>query len=251
LTGTITDAASAVVPGATVVATNTATAVEVTTTTTNSGGYTLPYLPAGSYKVRVSANGFRTATVENVLLRVAQTQNVDIKLEIGTLTEQVTVTSQGEVLDAGSAEVGRYITTEEYKSWPIVVGDGQRQIQQFIFDSLPGSTGDTFKGSINGGQQYSHEILIEGMPIGRADLSGGNNNEFSPSAEAVGRVQAADRCDRRAVQRRPNRRRQLQHPLRNQPDSRLGLLVWPERSLERREFEYDHLGRHQGQVSRE
>ena len=36
------------------------------------------------------------------------------------------------------------------------------------------------------GQEYSHEILIEGMPIGRADLSGGNNNEFSPSAEAIG-----------------------------------------------------------------
>jgi hypothetical protein len=66
------------------------------------------------------------------------------------------------------------------------VGDGQRQIQQFIFDSLPGTTGDTFKGSINGGQEYSHEILIEGIPIGRADLSGGNNNEFSPSAEAIG-----------------------------------------------------------------
>ena len=96
------------------------------------------------------------------------------------------VSDQAELLESGSAEIGQYITTEEYKSWPIVVGDGQRQIQQFIFDSLPGTTGDTFKGSINGGQEYSHEILIEGMPIGRADLSGGNNNEFSPSAEAIG-----------------------------------------------------------------
>ena len=186
LTGTITDPANAAVPGATVVAKNNATSVEVTTTTTNTGTFTLPYLPAGSYKVRVSAAGFRTSTADNVLLRVAQTQTQDIKLEVGTLSEQVTVTDQAEVLDAGSAEVGRYITAEEYKSWPIVVGDGQRQIQQFIFDSLPGTTGDSFKGSINGGQQYSHEILIEGMPIGRADLSGGNNNEFSPSAEAIG-----------------------------------------------------------------
>src|SRR5438270_10237698 len=71
-------------------------------------------------------------------------------------------------------------------SWSVVVGDGHRQIQQFIFDSLPGTTGDTFKGSINGGQEYSHEILIEGIPVGRSDLSGGNNNEFSPSAEAIG-----------------------------------------------------------------
>lgn len=186
LTGTITDAAGAAVPGATVVATNTATGVETTTTTTSTGTYTLPYLPAGAYRMRVSAAGFRTATVDTVPLRVAQTQTRDVRLEIGAVSEQVTVTAESQALDAGSAEVGRYITQEEYKSWPIVVGDGQRQIQQFIFDSLPGTTGDTFKGSINGGQQYSHEILIEGMPIGRADLSGGNNNEFSPSAEAIG-----------------------------------------------------------------
>src|SRR5262245_6386425 len=121
LTGTITDAANAVVPGATVIATNIATSLETTTTTTNSGAYTLPYLPAGAYNVRVTAKGFRTATAENVLLRVAQTQTVDIKLEVGTVTEQVTVSGQSEVLDAGSAEVGRYITTEEYKSWPIIV----------------------------------------------------------------------------------------------------------------------------------
>ncbi len=78
------------------------------------------------------------------------------------------------------------MTTDEFKSWPILVEDGQRQLQDFIFDSLPGAVGNSFAGSINGGQQYSHEILIEGIPIGRSDLSGGSNNEFSPSAEAVG-----------------------------------------------------------------
>jgi hypothetical protein len=182
----VTDPAGSAVPGAAVVATNVATGVETSTTTTGTGTYTLPYLPAGTYKLRVSSSGFRTATADNIVLRVAQTQTADVKLEVGAVNEQVTVSAQGEALDAGSAEIGRYITTEEYKSWPVVVGDGQRQIQQFIFDSLPGTTGDTFKGSINGGQEYSHEILIEGMPIGRADLSGGNNNEFSPSAEAIG-----------------------------------------------------------------
>ena len=186
LTGTVTDPASAMVPGATVIATNTATGLETTTTTTRTGTYTLPYLPAGTYKLRVTSTGFRTATADNIVLRVAQTQTADIKLEVGAVSEQVMVSDKAELLDSGSAEIGRYITTEEYKSWPVVVGDGQRQIQQFIFDSLPGTTGDTFKGSINGGQEYSHEILIEGMPIGRADLSGGNNNEFSPSAEAIG-----------------------------------------------------------------
>jgi hypothetical protein len=77
------------------------------------------------------------------------------------------------------------VTKKEFDTWPVPVGDGQRQIQTFIFSSLPGTVGDTFQGSINGGQNYSHEILIEGIPLGRFDLQGGSNNEFSPSAESI------------------------------------------------------------------
>ena len=186
LNGTVTDPAGGVVPGAAVVATNSATQVEYTATSTSTGTYTIPYVPAGTYTVRTSAPGFRKASAENVILRVAQTMTVDVKLDMGSVNDQVVVSDRPELLEADSGEIGRYITNEEYKSWPIFVSDGQRQIQQFIFDSLPGTTGDTFQGSINGGQQYSHEILIEGMPVGRSDLSGGNNNEMSPSAEAIG-----------------------------------------------------------------
>ena len=135
LSGTVTDPAGASVPGATVVATNNATGVETRATTTGTGTYTLPYLPAGTYTIRVTAPGFRTAAAENVILRVAQTQTADIRLEVGGVTEQVVVSDRPELLESGSAEIGRYITTEEYKSWPVIVGDGQRQIQQFTYDT--------------------------------------------------------------------------------------------------------------------
>lgn len=173
LNGTVLDSTGAVVPGASVVIVKNNTKVENTTTTTSAGAYTLPYLPPGTYTVRVTAAGFRTATAGNVILRAAQILTVNITLEVGQVNEQITVSATPPVLEAGSAEMGSYINQEEYKSWPIVVGDGQRQIQEFIFDSLPGAAGGTFQGSINGGQQYSHEILIEGIPLGRADLSGG------------------------------------------------------------------------------
>jgi hypothetical protein len=185
INGTILDPAGAAVPGAAVTATNNQTGVEYRATSTSTGSYTLPYLPSGMYTVSVSAAGFQRSVAENVQLRVAQTQTLDLTLEVGQITESITVSSTPPLLDSGSAEIGRYISTEEYKAWPIMVSDGQRQIQEFIFQSLPGTTGDTFQGSINGGQNYSHEILIEGIPIGRSDLSGGNNNEFSPSAEAI------------------------------------------------------------------
>jgi hypothetical protein len=185
LNGTILDQAAAVVPGAVVTATNTQTAVEYQATSTSAGAYTLPYLPPGTYTIAVSATGFQRSVAENVILRQAQVQTLDLTLQVGQVTESITVSSAPPLLDSGSAEIGRYISQEEYKSWPIFVSDGQRQIQEFIFQSLPGTTGNTFQGSINGGQNYSHEILIEGIPIGRSDLSGGNNNEFSPSAEAI------------------------------------------------------------------
>ena len=186
LNGTIQDQTGAVVPGATVTATDISTGVATKTTTTSSGAYTLPYLPYGTYTITATAPGFQTSSRTNIILRVAQTLTVNVTLTVGQVTQQVTVSSTPELLETGSAEIGRYITAQEYKAWPIMVEDGQRQIQQFIFSSLPGTTGGTFAGTINGGQQYSHEILIDGIPVGRSDLSGGNNNEFSPSAEAIG-----------------------------------------------------------------
>lgn len=185
LNGTITDPNGAVVPGASVAATNVGTNVEFKATTTEAGVYRLPYLPAGTYKIAASATGFRTSLAENVVLSVAQTLTVNLRLELGQVTEQVTVAAEAPLIETGSAEIGRYVTKREFDTWPVAVGDGRRQLQSFIFRSLPGTTGGEWQGSINGGQQYSHEILIEGMPLGRFDLQGGSNNEFSPSAEAV------------------------------------------------------------------
>ncbi|MGH9853549.1 MAG: carboxypeptidase-like regulatory domain-containing protein, partial [Blastocatellia bacterium] len=185
LNGIVTDQNGAVVAGAEVAATNIETNIETKATTTDAGVYRLPYMPAGKYKITVKANGFQTAVLNDVNLFVAQTLTVDIKLTAGQVSEQMTVTGTAPLLETGTAEIGRYVTKKEFDTWPVAVGDGRRQIQTFIFTSLPGSVGESFQGSINGGQYYSHEILIEGIPLGRFDLQGGSNNEFSPSAETI------------------------------------------------------------------
>jgi hypothetical protein len=186
LNGTILDSTGAVVPGAAIVVTNNDTKIENKTTSTSAGSYTIPYIPEGTYTIAVSSPGFRKSLADNVVLRAAQVLTVNITLEVGQVTEQVTVSDTPPLLEAGTAEVGRYINQEEFKSWPIFTSDGHRQIQEFIFDSLPGTVGSTFQGSINGGQQYSHEIMVDGISLGRADLMGGNNDEMSPSLDAVG-----------------------------------------------------------------
>jgi hypothetical protein len=180
--GTVTDSAGGVLVGATVVATNVETNVESRATTTDAGVYVIPYLPNGVYRLRVEAPGFRPAEANQVTLRAAQTLTLDFKLDVDAIAEALTVTAP--VIETSTAEIGHYVTNKEFQTWPVPVGDGQRQIQQFIFSSLPGTTGNTFEGAINGGRNYSHEILIEGIPLGR-NLQGGSNNEMSPPTEAV------------------------------------------------------------------
>ena len=98
LTGTVTDPTGAVVPGATVTATNVATNVPSTTQTNDSGLYRFPTLPVGTYKVTVEATGFKAYNVENIVLTVGQIVTQDMKLEVGGATESVTVTAGGEQL---------------------------------------------------------------------------------------------------------------------------------------------------------
>ncbi|MEZ5399353.1 MAG: carboxypeptidase regulatory-like domain-containing protein [Bryobacteraceae bacterium] len=183
--GTIGDPTGAVIPAAAVKARNTATGVESTSETTSAGVYRMPYLPPGTYTITVTAPGFKTSVRENVVLAVAQTLTIDFTLEVGQVSDSVTVSSEPPLLETGTAEIGSYVSKKEFDTWPITVGDGRRQIQQFIFTSLPGTVGSTFQGSINGGQYYSHEILVDGISVGRFDLQGGSNNEFSPSAESI------------------------------------------------------------------
>src|SRR5688572_15381639 len=149
--GTVTDSAGGVLVGAIVTATNVETNVASKATTTEAGVYVIPYLANGIYLVRVEAAGFRPAQAEQVTLRAAQTLTLDFKLNVDAITEALTVTAP--VIETSTAEIGHYVSSKEYQTWPIAVGDGQRQVQQFIFSSLPGSTGGTFEGAINGGRK--------------------------------------------------------------------------------------------------
>ncbi|PYS56450.1 MAG: TonB-dependent receptor, partial [Acidobacteria bacterium] len=93
LSGTVEDQNGAVVPGATVTAVNTATALERHTTTDSGGNYTIPLLPAGTYIVRVEAQGFAPVRVENTVLNIGDQKRLRIQLKAGDIKEAVTVQS--------------------------------------------------------------------------------------------------------------------------------------------------------------
>ncbi len=106
-------------------------------------------------------------------------------MEVGQIAETVLVSGEAPMLERASAEIGTVTTQKEMANWPIQIGDGTRGIQTFIFTSMPGTEGGEWQGSINGGQQFSHEILIDGISLGRFDLNGGSTSEFTVTMDAV------------------------------------------------------------------
>src|SRR5260221_147622 len=90
LVGTVKDASGAVVGGARVTVINTATAFLTETTTSTEGAYYVPYLTPGDYRIKVSSAGFKESIREGITLRSAEVPRVDITLEIGSVTDNVT-----------------------------------------------------------------------------------------------------------------------------------------------------------------
>src|ERR1035438_3236529 len=92
VTGTVMDPTNAMIPNATIVATN-AGGVEFKTASTDTGNYTVPLLPAGRYKLTVEAAGFKKFVQENIEVQVSQSARVDVLLQVGSATGTVTCRS--------------------------------------------------------------------------------------------------------------------------------------------------------------
>src|SRR5690349_14622653 len=91
LVGTVRDSMGATVAGAKVTVTNTETAFVTETITKEDGGYYLPYLAPGNYRLKVTSSGFKEYLQEGLSFRSAEVPRLDISLELGSLTESVTV----------------------------------------------------------------------------------------------------------------------------------------------------------------
>ena len=110
IVGTITDPTGAVIPGARVVVRNVDTGVARTFTSTSAGDYRAEFLLPGKYEVRAELEGFKKTTVTGLVLTVGQLLRVDLKLELGTIAQEVTVTSTAAAINTDNATVGNVIS---------------------------------------------------------------------------------------------------------------------------------------------
>src|SRR5713226_2690522 len=120
LTGLVTDATGAVVSGVEVKLTNSATGEVRTTTTTPTGNYSFPALPiVGSYTLEISAKGFKSAKVQNVVVSVGTITTRDVKLEVGAATEQVTVEAGQQIIQTEDSSLSTLIDRRVWENMPI------------------------------------------------------------------------------------------------------------------------------------
>src|SRR5262245_23234054 len=162
IAGAVTDPTGAVVAGASVVVKNNATTVQSTVTTTDNGTFNVPALTTGMYTVTISAPGFKTAVVTDVKVDVGNPSSVNIALEVGAPTEQVTVVGGGELLHTQPSNVVSSMTGRQIT----VVPDASRNALDVVL-YLPGTAtvGCPRQSSVNGLPKGAMNITLDGVQV--------------------------------------------------------------------------------------
>ncbi|MPY90330.1 MAG: TonB-dependent receptor plug domain-containing protein, partial [Luteitalea sp.] len=141
LVGAVRDPSGAALPGASITVTGTGTGIERTTVTDGVGAYTLPNLQPGEYEVTVTLDGFREFVRTGVSLEASAVSRVDATLEIGQLSETVTVASDAAVLQTDQAVTRAEVKEREITDLPLP----DFRNYQSLLDLVPGTTPSEFQ----------------------------------------------------------------------------------------------------------
>lgn len=169
ISGTVVDTDGGVIPGATVVVTN-AAGTKFETVTNAEGLFTVPALPAGSYKVAVSLSGFKTA-ISDVRLLPGTPVSMKAVLEVGALEETITVSTSSELVNTQTATVQSTLNADQLNRMPTATRNALNAVT-----FLPGvNTATTNRNSnVNGLPDSMVNITLDGQP---------NNDNFLRSSD--------------------------------------------------------------------
>ena len=182
LEGLVKDQTDAVIPGVTVVATNTGTNISTDAITNGSGLYVFPRLVPGTYTISAELKGFKKSVNQGVILQVGDTATLNIKLETGELNETVTVAAEAEVVDHVSTSLGKVINTAQIENLPLVNRDPMQ-----LFYLQPGANRFLGTGQMDGTRGTAANVTVEGIGAQQPDLGSGATTVNAPvPIEAVG-----------------------------------------------------------------
>lgn len=172
LLGNISDPSGAAAAGATITITETRTNISSTTTTNQDGNYVFSNIKEGSYRIEATLKGFKKVVRENVTVDVNTTVRADLTMQVGELSETVTVEASVEpLLQTDRADTGRLIETKQVAELPL----GFNRNFQGLLVTVPGATRpsrphseffnpqDSLESKVNGQSRLSNNFMLEGV----------------------------------------------------------------------------------------
>lgn len=196
LLGNVSDSAGAAAANANVTITETRTSVSSTTTANSDGYYTFSNLQDGVYRVEASAQGFKKVIRDNVEVKVNSTVRIDLALEVGNVSESVTITTDAPLLQTDRADTGRLIEARQVAELPL----GFNRNFQSLLVTVPGATRptrphseffnpqDSLESKVNGQSRLSNNFQIEGVDDNHRS---GLLTVLIPAADAIETVSIA------------------------------------------------------------
>jgi hypothetical protein len=198
LTGIVIDATGAVVPGATVELTNASTGITRSMVTSTAGGYRFVALPVvGTYSLSVKQAGFKAVAVESIEISVGTTLTRDIRLEVGTPSETITVVGGAELVQTTESAVSTLIDRNIWQNMPLEVRT-QNSFINLVAGAVPDDMAGAQGAAVNGARGGAGNYMVEGVDnndqgqAGRGQISpsdpGGASTSISPDAIGEYRV---------------------------------------------------------------
>jgi hypothetical protein len=187
ITGTVTDTSGAVIPSVQVTATQVATNTQFKAVSNEVGIYSVLNLPIGNYRIAFKRDGFESVTQSGIVILANHTAEVNIQLRAGAESQTVQVTATP-ILDM-QPEVGTNLTQDQVNELPLSLtstGGGRDQLM-YAFSITPNVGGDSWWSSVNGSQQYTKNVLLDGTSIDAGVV--GDLVETGPSNDAIEQVQ--------------------------------------------------------------
>ena len=195
ISGTIVDPQKGALPGVTVTLRNESTNAELTTVSNEQGTYVHPFVPIGRYTMTATLQGFATLKRGEIDVRVGDRLAIDLTLQVGALTEEVTVAGGTPLLETSNAMRGQVIAREQVQDLPLLgrnpfslaqLSPGVQYTPALASRSnRPFDNGGMDNFQISGGRGFTNEFLLDGVPNTGTETNQPNNLSFVPSPDAT------------------------------------------------------------------
>ncbi len=197
VTGTVLDQKGAAIPGATVTLTNEATSLSTTTESTGTGNYVFDSVQVGTYTITVEKDGFRKFQSGGNAINVNQPATIDVTLEVGNISDVVTVHAAAELVQTSSSgNIGNTVEQRSLEALPIVGERGRNPLQ---FVSLqPGVIGNGRAGTggntggnvhVHGSRDRAFNFTLDGVDINDTSAGGSNSTPLRPNPDSIQQFQ--------------------------------------------------------------